>query len=180
MDSDDIFYGIFVAAIIVFTVLNSIKKGKQNTNDEQHDASNGQWQQSSPHPIVQTPRPREYSHTNSQTAPNITDEIRRRNSEATGIPQPPALPTTERINRKRHSTPPPPPTDAPNQRYFIESPDQEGGSVTEASTDTALSEFATASDKAEDAYSLDDTAIPNSKKDWRNAIIAHEVLKRKF
>lgn len=52
------------------------------------------------------------------------------------------------------------------ENFFIEAPEQEGKSVTDHTADPL--------------YNSTIDAVPNHSAEWRKAIIAHEILKRKF
>lgn len=183
MDSDDIFYGIFVVATIVFSILNSIKKGKQNTSDKQQDARSrevGQRRQSSPPPVVPNAKHKGYRTTDRTPGLDINSELKKMISGALGIPQQSTSDATINPSRDMGKRTSPPPISPMQKQYFIETPDQEGESVTEESSDKALETIASTNDKVDEAYTLANTSIPNNSRDWRKAIIAHEVLKRKF
>ncbi|MGM9802690.1 MAG: hypothetical protein ACI308_00780 [Muribaculaceae bacterium] len=61
-----------------------------------------------------------------------------------------------------------PATQPQHEQYFIEEPEKEGARVTDSSIDS------------DNAYAMPSGELPDSSNEWRKAIIAHEILKRKF
>ena len=91
----------------------------------------------------------------------------------------PTPPKPQRQPRQAASSAPPvhrqvvqQPTPEPKQSYVIESPEMEGQSVTNAKQSTTT-------DHVYDMPSADLSSEIRST-DWRRAMIAHEILKRKF
>ena len=73
---------------------------------------------------------------------------------------------------QRQAVQPPVPKPTPKQSYAFEAPEMEGQSVTSAKQSIA-------DDHAYDMPGAD-IASEIRNTDWRRAVIAHEILKRKF
>ena len=82
--------------------------------------------------------------------------------KALSTPKPPQMPKP----RAATAMPKVPTQPAQQRSIAIEPPEMEGQRATTVTTD--------------DAYSQPTDQLPSSSHDWRRAIIAHEILKRKF
>lgn len=82
--------------------------------------------------------------------------------KALSPPKPPQMPKA----RAATAMPKVPTQPAQQRSIAIEPPEMEGQRATTVTTD--------------DAYSQPTDQLPSSSHDWRRAIIAHEILKRKF
>ncbi|MGN0213577.1 MAG: hypothetical protein ACI4AH_02070 [Muribaculaceae bacterium] len=175
MDSDSIYYIVFVGCIILFTFLNSRKKAKAEKEQREQAMrrqNNGQAPFPPTLPTQQQNEPSELQQFDdwfnrrddepvAQSLNDIFDEIRKTLQPIVmpqPIPQNPPMPM-----------PLPHVEETPQQRSIaIEPPEMEGQRATAPSPET------------EDAYNTAQNVLPDTDHDWRRAIIAHEILKQKF
>ena len=168
MDSD-LYYYIFVGGVMLFSFLNSLKKAKAEKEKRKQAMRN----QPPPMPpqSASTTESKQFDDWFNQPEPQ---------SEAQSEPQQPITTLSDLIKalsmpNQAPQTPKPRaatampkvPTQPAQQRSIaIEPPEMEGQRATTVTTD--------------DAYSQPTDQLPSSSHDWRRAIIAHEILKRKF
>ena len=167
MDSDSIFYFIFMGGVVFFSFLNSMKKAKaekekreqtlrnqpptlpqtlpQSNSSSESEQFDDWFNQPEPQPEPQQP------------ITSLEDLIK-----ALSPPKPPQMPKA----RAATAMPKVPTQPAQQRSIAIEPPEMEGQRATTVTTD--------------DAYSQPTDQLPSSSHDWRRAIIAHEILKRKF
>lgn len=167
MDSDSIFYFIFMGGVVFFSFLNSMKKAKaekekreqtlrnqpptlpqtlpQSNSSSESEQFDDWFNQPEPQPEPQQP------------ITTLSDLIK-----ALSPPKPPQMPKA----RAATAMPKVPTQPAQQRSIAIEPPEMEGQRATTVTTD--------------DAYSQPTDQLPSSSHDWRRAIIAHEILKRKF
>ena len=167
MDSDSIFYFIFMGGVVFFSFLNSMKKAK--AEKEQREQAMRNQQQPQPPAIPQdasTTESKQFDYWFNQQQPqpepqqpitSLEDLIK-----ALSPPKPPQMPKA----RAATAMPKVPTQPAQQRSIAIEPPEMEGQRATTVTTD--------------DAYSQPTDQLPSSSHDWRRAIIAHEILKRKF
>ena len=141
MDSDSIFYFIFMGGVVFFSFLNSMKKAKAEKEKRKQAMCNQQQPQPEP----------------QQPITSLEDLIK-----ALSTPKPPQMPKP----RAATAMPKVPTQPAQQRSIAIEPPEMEGQRATADNTD--------------DVYSQHTDQLPSSNHDWRRAIIAHEILKRKF
>ena len=166
MDSD-LYYYIFVGGVMLFSFLNSLKKAKAEKEKRKQAMRN--QQQPQPPAIPQDASTTEskqfddwFNHPEPQPEPQqpittLSDLIK-----ALSPPKPPQMPKA----RAATAMPKVPTQPAQQRSIAIEPPEMEGQRATTVTTD--------------DAYSQPTDQLPSSSHDWRRAIIAHEILKRKF
>lgn len=167
MDSD-LYYYIFVGGVMLFSFLNSLKKAK--AEKEKHKQAMRNQQQPQPPAIPQdasTTESKQFDEWFNQPEPqpepqqpitSLEDLIK-----ALSMPnQAPQMPKP----RTATAMPKVPTQPAQQHSIAIEPPEMEGQRATTVTTD--------------DAYSQPTDKLPSSSHDWRRAIIAHEILKRKF
>ena len=167
MDSDSIFYFIFMGGVVFFSFLNSMKKAK--AEKEQREQAMRNQQQPQPPAIPQdasTTESKQFDDWFNQQQPqpepqqpitSLEDLIK-----ALSTPKPPQMPKP----RAATAMPKVPTQPAQQRSIAIEPPEMEGQRATADNTD--------------DVYSQHTDQLPSSNHDWRRAIIAHEILKRKF
>ena len=168
---DDVLYYILITVgSIAMFVLNSWaenKRKKANTPPPiQHS------------PNAHMPQPTEDDDDSYQDSSNLPGEPTWQDviDLLNGKTKPaPVRPKKRVVTRKpaAQTAPTAPTTPVVQQRYIIESPEQEGASVTNAKQTAAADDH---------AYDLPGTNLASEmrKTDWRRAVIAHEILKRKF
>ena len=166
MDSD-LYYYIFVGGVMLFSFLNSLKKAKAEKEKRKQAMCN--QQQPQPPAIPQdasTTESKQFDEWFNQPEPQpepqqpittLSDLIK-----ALSPPKPPQMPKA----RAATAMPKVPTQPAQQRSIAIEPPEMEGQRATTVTTD--------------DAYSQPTDQLPSSSHDWRRAIIAHEILKRKF
>ena len=166
MDSD-LYYYIFVGGVMLFSFLNSLKKAKAEKEKRKQAMRN--QQQPQPPAIPQdasTTESKQFDEWFNQPEPQpepqqpittLSDLIK-----ALSPPKPPQMPKA----RAATAMPKVPTQPAQQRSIAIEPPEMEGQRATTVTTD--------------DAYSQPTDQLPSSSHDWRRAIIAHEILKRKF
>ena len=166
MDSD-LYYYIFVGGVMLFSFLNSMKKAK--AEKEQREQAMRNQQQPQPPAIPQdasTTESKQFDDWFNQQQPqpepqqpitSLEDLIK-----ALSTPKPPQMPKP----RAATAMPKVPTQPAQQRSIAIEPPEMEGQRATADNTD--------------DVYSQHTDQLPSSNHDWRRAIIAHEILKRKF
>lgn len=166
MDSD-LYYYIFVGGVMLFSFLNSLKKAKAEKEKRKQAMRN--QQQPQPPAIPQdasTTESNQFDEWFNQPEPQpepqqpittLSDLIK-----ALSPPKPPQMPKA----RAATAMPKVPTQPAQQRSIAIEPPEMEGQRATTVTTD--------------DAYSQPTDQLPSSSHDWRRAIIAHEILKRKF
>ena len=167
MDSDSIFYLIFMGGVVFFSFLNSMKKAKAEKEQREQAMRNQQRNQSTASPQNNTSTESEqfddwFNQPEPQPEPQqpittLSDLIK-----ALSPPKPPQMPKA----RAATAMPKVPTQPAQQRSIAIEPPEMEGQRATTVTTD--------------DAYSQPTDQLPSSSHDWRRAIIAHEILKRKF
>lgn len=168
MDSD-LYYYIFVGGVMLFSFLNSLKKAKAEKEKRKQAMRN--QQQPQPPAIPQdasTTESKQFDEWFNQPEPqpepqqpitSLEDLIK-----ALSTPKPPQMPKAQ---PQVATAMPKVPTQPAQQRSIaIEPPELEGQRATTVTTD--------------DVYSQPTDQLPSSSHDWRRAIIAHEILKRKF
>ena len=167
MDSDSIFYFIFMGGVVFFSFLNSMKKAKAEKEKRKQAMCN--QQQPQPPAIPQdasTTESKQFDDWFNQQQPqpepqqpitSLEDLIK-----ALSTPKPPQMPKP----RAATAMPKVPTQPAQQRSIAIEPPEMEGQRAT--------------ADNADDVYSQHPDQLPSSNHDWRRAIIAHEILKRKF
>ena len=170
MDSDSIYYYIFIGAVMLFSFLNSMKKAKAEKEQREQAMRNQQRNQS-------TASPQNNTSTESKQFDEWFNQAEPEESEPEPEPEQPITSLEDLIKALSQpkqkpqphvaATPPQlPPQPAPQRSIAIEPPEMEGQRATTVTTD--------------DAYSQPTDQLPSSSHDWRRAIIAHEILKRKF
>ena len=152
---------------MLFSFLNSLKKAKAEKEKRKQAMRN--QQQPQPPAIPQdasTTESKQFDEWFNQTEPQpepqqpittLSDLIK-----ALSPPKPPQMPKA----RAATAMPKVPTQPAQQRSIAIEPPEMEGQRATTVTTD--------------DAYSQPTDQLPSSSHDWRRAIIAHEILKRKF
>lgn len=152
---------------MLFSFLNSLKKAKAEKEKRKQAMRN--QQQPQPPVIPQdasTTESKQFDEWFNQPKPqpepeqpitSIEDLIK-----ALSKPKPPQMPKP----RAATAMPKVPTQPAQQRSIAIEPPEMEGQRATTVTTD--------------DAYSQPTDQLPSSSHDWRRAIIAHEILKRKF
>ena len=166
MDSDSIFYFIFMGGVVFFSFLNSMKKAKAEKEQREQAMRNQQRNQSTASPQNNTStESKQFDEWFNQAEPDepepeqpITslEDLIKALSQPKQKPQPHVAATPPQL----------PPQPAPQRSIAIQPPELEGQRATTVTTD--------------DAYSQPTDQLPSSSHDWRRAIIAHEILKRKF
>ena len=170
MDSDSIFYFIVMGGVVFFSFLNSMKKAKAEKEQREQAMRNQQRNQSTASPQNNTStESKQFDEWFNQAEPDepepepepeqpITslEDLIKALSQPKQKPQPHVAATPPQL----------PPQPAPQRSIAIEPPEMEGQRATTVTTD--------------DAYSQPTDQLPSSSHDWRRAIIAHEILKRKF
>ena len=170
MDSDSIFYFIFMGGVVFFSFLNSMKKAKAEKEQREQAMRNQQRNQS-------TASSQNNTSTESKQFDEWFNQAEPEESEPEPEPEQPITSLEDLIKALSQpkqkpqphvaATPPQlPPQPAPQRSIAIEPPEMEGQRATTVTTD--------------DAYSQPTDQLPSSSHDWRRAIIAHEILKRKF
>ena len=170
MDSDSIFYFIFMGGVVFFSFLNSMKKAKAEKEQREQAMRNQQRNQS-------TASPQNNTSTESKQFDEWFNQAEPEESEPEPEPEQPITSLEDLIKALSQpkqkpqphvaATPPQlPPQPAPQRSIAIEPPEMEGQRATADNTD--------------DVYSQHTDQLPSSNHDWRRAIIAHEILKRKF
>ena len=167
MDSDSIFYLIFMGGVVFFSFLNSMKKAKAEKEQREQAMRNQQRNQSTASPQNNTStESKQFDEWFHQPAPQPEPQqpITTRSDliKALSPPKPPQMPKA----RAATAMPKVPTQPAQQRSIAIEPPEMEGQRATTVTTD--------------DAYSQPTDQLPSSSHDWRRAIIAHEILKRKF
>ena len=169
MDSD-LYYYIFVGGVMLFSFLNSLKKAKAEKEKRKQAMRN--QQQPQPPAIPQdasTTESKQFDEWFNQPEPqpetqqpitSLEDLIK-----ALSPPKPPQMPKA-RAATAMPKVPKVPTQPAQQRSIAIEPPEMEGQRAT--------------ADNADDVYSQPTDQLPSSSHDWRRAIIAHEILKRKF
>lgn len=152
---------------MLFSFLNSLKKAKAEKEKRKQAMRN--QQQPQPPAIPQdasTTESKQFDEWFSQSEPepepeqpitSIEDLIK-----ALSTPKPPQMPKP----RAATAMPKVPTQPAQQRSIAIEPPEMEGQRATADNTD--------------DVYSQHTDQLPSLNHDWRRAIIAHEILKRKF
>lgn len=169
MDSD-LYYYIFVGGVMLFSFLNSLKKAKAEKEKRKQAMRNQQQPQP---PAI----PQDASTTESKQFDEWFNQAEPDEPEPEPEPEQPITSLEDLIKALSQpkqkpqphvaATPPQlPPQPAPQRSIAIEPPEMEGQRATTVTTD--------------DAYSQPTDQLPSSSHDWRRAIIAHEILKRKF
>ena len=173
MDSD-LYYYIFVGGVMLFSFLNSLKKAKAEKEKRKQAMRN--QQQPQPPAIPQdasTTESKQFDEWFNQTEPqpepqqpitSLEDLIIALNKpkRAPQTPKPRAASAMPKVPK----VPKVPKQPAQQHSIAIEPPEMEGQRAT--------------ADNADDVYSQHTDQLPSSSHDWRRAIIAHEILKRKF
>lgn len=172
MDSDSIFYFIFMGGVVFFSFLNSMKKAKAEKEQREQAMRNQQRNQS-------TASPQNNTSTESKQFDEWFNQAEPEESEPEPEPEQPitsledlikALSTPKQKPQPHVAATPPqlPPQPAPQRSIAIEPPENEGQRATDITA------------APDDVYSQPADQLPSSSHDWRRAIIAHEILKRKF
>ena len=171
MDSD-LYYYIFVGGVMLFSFLNSLKKAKAEKEKRKQAMRN--QQQPQPPAIPQdasTTESKQFDEWFNQAEPDEPEPEPEPEQPITSLedlikalspPKPPQMPKA----RAATAMPKVPTQPAQQRSIAIEPPEMEGQRATTVTTD--------------DAYSQPTDQLPSSSHDWRRAIIAHEILKRKF
>ena len=155
---------------MLFSFLNSMKKAKAEKEQREQAMRNQQRNQSTASPQNNTStESKQFDEWFNQAEPDepepepepeqpITslEDLIKALSQPKQKPQPHVAATPPQL----------PPQPAPQRSIAIEPPEMEGQRATTVTTD--------------DAYSQPTDQLPSSSHDWRRAIIAHEILKRKF
>ena len=167
MDSDSIFYFIFMGGVVFFSFLNSMKKAKAEKEQREQAMRNQQRNPSTASSQNNTStESKQFDEWFNQQQPQpepqqpittLSDLIK-----ALSTPKPPQMPKP----RAATAMPKVPTQPAQQRSIAIEPPEMEGQRATSVTTD--------------DAFSQPTDQLPSSSHDWRRAIIAHEILKRKF
>ena len=166
MDSD-LYYYIFVGGVMLFSFLNSLKKAKAEKEKRKQAMRN--QQQPQPPAIPQdasTTESKQFDEWFNQPEPQpepqqpITslEDLIKALSQPKQKPQPHVAATPPQL----------PPQPAPQRSIAIEPPENEGQRATAITA------------APDDVYSQPADRLPSSSHDWRRAVIAHEILKRKF
>lgn len=172
MDSDSIFYFIFMGGVVFFSFLNSMKKAKAEKEQREQAMRNQQRNQSTASPQNNTStESKQFDEWFNQAEPDEPEPEPEPEQPITSLedlikalsqPKPPQMPKARAATAMSKV-----PTQPAQQRSIaIEPPEMEGQRATTVTTD--------------DAYSQLTDQLPSSSHDWRRAIIAHEILKRKF
>ena len=173
MDSDSIFYFIFMGGVVFFSFLNSMKKAKAEKEQREQAMRNQQRNQSTASPQNNTStESKQFDEWFDQAEPDESDEpepepeqpITNLEDLIKALSQPKQKPQPHVA-----ATPPQlPPQPAPQRSIAIEPPENEGQRATAITA------------APDDVYSQPADRLPSSSHDWRRAVIAHEILKRKF
>lgn len=202
MDSDSIFYGIFIVAGIIFSVLDSKRKAKQNKessrpqnrpiqpppvpvagngtkredeedwfdrddNDDDWDDDDG-WdkdldndeeEESFPQSVPPLTHPQEASPL--KQLERMLKDVRQDAHTHSSTPPPLALGKKNESLSKQQNT---------VRSITFETPEMEGQRATPDAPIAGVDE----------AYSQTTDSLPTNSNEWKKAIIAHEILKRKF
>ena len=174
MDSDSIFYFIFMGGVVFFSFLNSMKKAKAEKEQREQAMRNQQRNQS-------TASPQNNTSTESKQFDEWFNQAEPEESEPEPEPEPEqpitsledlikALSQPKQKPQPHVAATPPqlPPQPAPQRSIAIEPPENEGQRATAITA------------APDDVYSQPADRLPSSSHDWRRAVIAHEILKRKF
>ena len=172
MDSDSIFYLIFMGGVVFFSFLNSMKKAKAEKEQREQAMRNQQRNQS-------TASPQNNTSTESKQFDEWFNQAEPEEPEPEPEPEQPitsledlikALSQPKQKPQPRVAATPPqlPPQPAPQRSIAIEPPENEGQRATAITA------------APDDVYSQPADRLPSSSHDWRRAAIAHEILKRKF
>ena len=159
-----------MGGVVFFSFLNSMKKAKAEKEQREQAMRNQQRNQSTASPQNNTStESKQFDEWFNQAEPDepepepepeqpITslEDLIKALSQPKQKPQPHVAATPPQL----------PPQPAPQRSIAIEPPEMEGQRATTVTTD--------------DAYSQPTDQLPSSSHDWRRAIIAHEILKRKF
>ena len=168
MDSD-LYYYIFVGGVMLFSFLNSLKKAKAEKEKRKQAMCN--QQQPQPPAIPQdasTTESKQFDDWFNQQQPqpepqqpitSLEDLIK-----ALSTPKPPQMPKP----RAATAMPKVPTQPAQQRSIATEPPENEGQRATAITA------------APDDVYSQPADRLPSSSHDWRRAVIAHEILKRKF
>lgn len=167
MDSD-LYYYIFVGGVMLFSFLNSLKKAKAEKEKRKQAMRN--QQQPQPPAIPQdasTTESKQFDEWFNQPEPQPEPQqpITSLEDLIIAMNKPKRAPQTPKP-RAATAMPKVPTQPAQQRSIAIEPPEMEGQRATTVTTD--------------DAYSQPTDQLPSSSHDWRRAIIAHEILKRKF
>ena len=155
---------------MLFSFLNSMKKAKAEKEQREQAMRNQQRNQS-------TASSQNNTSTESKQFDEWFNQAEPEESEPEPEPEQPITSLEDLIKALSQpkqkpqphvaATPPQlPPQPAPQRSIAIEPPEMEGQRAT--------------ADNADDVYSQHTDQLPSSSHDWRRAIIAHEILKRKF
>ena len=169
MDSDSIYYYIFIGAVMLFSFLNSMKKAKAEKEKREQALRNQQRNQ--PPTLPQSDSSSESEQFDdwfNQTEPQ---------PEPQAVPQQPITTLTNLI--KALSTPKPAPQ-TPKPRVATAKHQQPAQQHSIASEPPEMEGQRATTNTLDDVYSQPTDQLPSSSHDWRRAIIAHEILKRKF
>ena len=152
---------------MLFSFLNSMKKAKAEKEQREQAMRNQQRNQSTASSQNNTStESKQFDEWFNQQQPqpepqqpitSLEDLIK-----ALSTPKPPQMPKP----RAATAMPKVPTQPAQQRSIAIEPPEMEGQRATADNTD--------------DVYSQHTDQLPSSNHDWRRAIIAHEILKRKF
>lgn len=174
MDSDSIFYFIFMGGVVFFSFLNSLKKAKAEKEQREQAMRNQQRNQSTASPQNNTStESKQFDEWFNQAEPDEPEPEPEPEQPITSLedlikalspPKPPQMPKA----RAATAMPKVPPQPAPQRSIAIEPPENEGQRATAITA------------APDDVYSQPADRLPSSSHDWRRAVIAHEILKRKF
>ncbi len=181
MDTGDYLYMLFMVAMIILSIVGNMRKAQKKKNKQQQfPPSQAQQQQFPPLSTFGEPLSTQNSYDDwfnrdddnakygSATPPPVAnsganpftilleqlhDGMNRNNDKP-----------KKKAAKKKSSKP------SKKKNYVIEPPEQEGKRAT-ANVATSI---------ANDAYATTNDCLPHDSKEWRKAIIAHEILKRKF
>lgn len=189
MDSDSIFYYIFIGGVLFFSFLNSRKKAKAEKEKREQELKRQEHERMSNPPSLKPQQSEQeqfdnwFNDTDNEesvipvpTSLNDILEGIRKSLQQNAAPNPvkpqmapkvePRLATSTKNSPLK--APEPTPQPAIQRSIVIEPPEMEGQRVTKPQAET------------DDAYTIATDVLPASSRDWRKAIIAHEILKRKF
>ena len=174
MDSDSIFYFIFMGGVVFFSFLNSMKKAKAENEQREQAMRNQQRNQSTASPQNNTStESKQFDEWFNQAEPDEPEPEPEPEQPITSLedlikalspPKPPQMPKA----RAATAMPKVPTQPAQQRSIAIEPPENEGQRATAITA------------APDDVYSQPADRLPSSSHDWRRAVIAHEILKRKF
>lgn len=174
MDTGDYLYMLFMVAMIILSIVGNMRKAQKKKNKQQQfPPSQAQQQQFPPLSTFGEPLSTQNSYDDWYAKDDVDDydeddddyDDDDEDDDEEFIPKTRKMPPPVKAKVAFTASKP-----QPKPAYVIEPPEQEGKRAT-ANVATSI---------ANDAYATTNDCLPHDSKEWRKAIIAHEILKRKF